>query len=345
MGRRPSSALIGAFVAGAVVLAVAAAIVLGGDRFFSRRTTYVAYFDGALDGLDVGAPVTFNGVRIGSVKDVRVDVDPEGASIRTPVLFDIDARRLHHARRGATLDAVIQRGLRARLEMQSLLTGQRAVALNFYPDTPARFVGSKRYPEVPTIPSRIDTLTRTLQNLPLDTLVAESVQAMRSIRTLAGSPELRAAFGKLDRVLTDVDGLVQTVNRRVDPLATSVEQTTVAARTTMADASAALAQITHAADAALADYRALARDARREVAHAGEEIGLLVGSVRTTLTDAQAVLAETRGVVGADSPVREDLTNALHEITKAARAVRTLADYLERHPEAVLVGKSPEARP
>ena len=346
MARQANSAVIGAFVIGAVLLAVAAVVALSDGRFWSHRTTYIAFFDGALDGLDVGAPVTFNGVRIGSVTDVRVVIEPDGTSIRTPVVFDIDARRLHNARGGkvalerdpAGLEEVIRRGLRARLEMQSFVTGQRAVALNFYPDTPARFVGSRRYPEIPTIPSSFDTLTRTLQNLPIETLVTETTRAMRSVEALASAPEIRGSAAKLDRLLADADSLVRTVNGRVDPLATSVEQTAVAARTTMADAQAALAQITPAATAALAEYQALAQEARKAVDHTDTEIGSVAAAARTTLADARTVL-------GDDSPVRDDLTNALREIAKAARSLRTLADYLDRHPEAIVTGKRQDAHP
>ena len=158
MGRKANQAIIGAFVLGAVLLAVAGVFVLSGDRFFfAPRKTHVAYFDGSLEGLDIGAPVTFNGVRIGSVTDVKVVIDADGASIRTPVFFDIDARRLHGVAGGTIrfeqdageLDRLIAHGLRARLELQSLVTGQLVVALNFYPNTPARLRGvSKRYGDV-----------------------------------------------------------------------------------------------------------------------------------------------------------------------------------------------------
>ena len=353
MARQTSSVVIGAFVLGAVLLAVAAAVVLSGGWFWRHGATHVAFFDGSLDGLDVGAPVTFNGVRIGSVTDVRVVIEPDGTSIRTPVVFEIDVRRLHEAGGGRLtvergphgLDGLIRRGLRARLEMQSVVTGQRVVALNFYPDTPARFIGSKRYPEVPTVPSTIDTLTRTLQSLPIDTLVAETIRAMRSVEALASAPEVRSALGKLDRVLGNVDALVRTVHGRVDPLATAVEETAAVARTAMADAQAAITRLAPAASDTLAEYQKLAQDARKAVAHTDAEIGSVAAAARTTLADAQGVLGDARGVLGDDSPVRDDLTKTLHEMTRTARALRTLADSLEQHPEALLLGKRRDERP
>ncbi len=336
MARKANQAIIGAFVLGAVLLAVAGVVVLGGGRFFHHTQTLVAYFDGSLEGLDIGAPVTFNGVKIGSVTDVRVVIDPRDASIRTPVFFKIDARRLHDGGGGRItlqgdfprLELLIEHGLRARLELQSLVTGQLVVALNFYPNTPLRLTGlSKRYPEMPTIPSSFDRLTRTLEKLPIETLVAETLRTMRSIGALVSAPEVKSALGKLDQVLSDVDGLVRDVNRQIDPLITTLDKTAVATRTTMAETQAALARLTPAASAVIADHQALAQDARKLVAHADARIESLSASVQTTLADAQSVLGE-------DSPVRYDLADALQEMTKAARSLRTLADYLDQHPEA-----------
>jgi phospholipid/cholesterol/gamma-HCH transport system substrate-binding protein len=351
VGQRANQAIIGAFVLGAVLLAVAGVVVLTGDRFFRHTRTFVAYFEGSLGGLDVGAPVTFNGVRIGSVTNLAVVIDPHDASIRTPVVFTIDAARLRDGngtklvggKELPKLDTLIARGLRARLELQSLVTGQLVVALNFYPATPIRLLGlSTHYPEMPTIPSSFDTLTRTLEGLPLETLVAQTTRTMRSVEALATAPEVRSALGKLDRVLSDVDGTVRDVRGRIDPLVTTVQGTAVAAQTTMADVQktmaemrSAIAQLTPPAGAAIADYQALAQDGRKLVAHLDAQVDALSGSL-------QAALADAHGVLGEDSPVRYDLTNALQEMTKAARSLRVLADELDRHPEALLRGKRPE---
>src|SRR5204862_8071890 len=89
VGHKASQAVIGAFVLGAVLLAVGGVVVLSGDRLFRDTQTVVAYFDGSLEGLDIGAPVTFNGVKIGSVTDLKVVIDPRDESIRTPVFFKI----------------------------------------------------------------------------------------------------------------------------------------------------------------------------------------------------------------------------------------------------------------
>jgi len=193
--------MIGAFVLGAVLLGVAGVVVLSGDRLFRDTQTVVAYFDGSLEGLDIGAPVTFNGVKIGSVTDLKVVIDPRDESIRTPVFFRIDAHHLHDAGGGRItfkqesrrLEVLIEHGLRARLELQSLVTGQLVVALNFYPSTSVRLRGwSKRYPEMPTIPSSFDTLTRRVENLPIEALVTETIGTMQSVKALVTAPEVKS---------------------------------------------------------------------------------------------------------------------------------------------------------
>jgi paraquat-inducible protein B len=351
VGRKANQAIIGAFVLGAVLLAVAGVVVLSGDRFFRDSQMVVAYFDGSLEGLDIGAPVTFNGVKIGSVTDLKVVIDPRDESIHTPVFFKIDARHLHDAgggrialkRESRRLELLIEHGLRARLELQSLVTGQLVVALNFYPTTPVRLTGrSKRYPEMPTIPSSFDTLTRRVEDLPIEALVTETIGTMQSVKALVTAPEVKSALGKLDRALSDFEGLVRTVNRQIDPLMTDLRETTVATRTTMAEAQAALAQLTPAAGAAIEEYRALGQDARKAVANADAQIVPLAASIEKAAAAADATLADARSVLGEDSPLRDELSESLQEITKAARSLRTLADYLDRHPEAVVVGKRPE---
>src|SRR2546430_1640804 len=104
----------------------------------------------------------------------------------------------------------------------------------------------------------------------------------------------------------------------------------------MAQAQEALARLTPAATATLADYQALAQDTRRFVANADAQLEILSTSV-------QQALADTHGVLGEDSALRYDLANTLQEMTKTAKSLRTFADYLERHPEALLRGKRRDA--
>jgi paraquat-inducible protein B len=57
------------------------------------------------------------------------------------------------------------------------------------------------------------------------------------------------------------------------------------------------------------------------------------------LEQTRKTLAEVEKVLGSDSALKQEAKQALEEIAAAARAIRALADYIERHPEALLRGK------
>src|SRR5437867_79968 len=361
MARKANPALIGAFVVGAVVLAVAALVVFGGGKFFRQTQAIVAYFDGSLKGIAIGAPVTFNGIKIGSVTDFKVVVDPKAATIRTPVFFEIDADRLQEAsgipitfHKGAPgLKLLVERGLRAQLELQSLVTGQLAVALNLYPDAPVRLTGlSKDYPEMPTIPSSLDKLTRTLENLPVDALIGDARETLSSITALASAPEIKTVLLSVNKAVTGFDALVQRVNGAVTPLMASIDKTMAnvdntlgTARDTMADLQRVAGRLGPVVEATLKDYQKLAVDTDAKIGPLVAAIQKTAASAETTLGQAQRTVANVDAALNDDSPLRYDLANALKEIQAAARSLRVLTDYLDQHPEAVVVGKRSNGAP
>jgi len=86
---------------------------------------------------------------------------------------------------------LINTGMRAQLVVQSLLTGQLAVALDFFPDKPARLRGLiKEYPEIPTIPSPFGELQKNISDIPLKKISMDLQESMESLKlTLKESRE------------------------------------------------------------------------------------------------------------------------------------------------------------
>ena len=164
MSSKANPSAIGAFVIGGLALAIGAVLVLGGGRFFEDSSTYVMYFDGSVSGLRIGAPVEFRGVQVGEVRDIIGTVNEE-LEIQIPVFVRFGGDRLRSTSEGAriadteqAIPILIQRGMRAQLELQSLVTGQFYIELDFHPESPARFLGDGVHREIPTIPSRMSEL-------------------------------------------------------------------------------------------------------------------------------------------------------------------------------------------
>jgi paraquat-inducible protein B len=65
----------------------------------------------------------------------------------------------------------------------------------------------------------------------------------------------------------------------------------------------------------------------------------MINTATAAIKEAEKVLEELQSTAKTDSVLLYRLTESLREVEKAARSLSTLADYLERHPEALLGGK------
>ena len=197
MAKQTSKTLIGGFVVGAVVLIVAGVLIFGSGKFFQESNRYVLYFRGSLKGLNVGAPVLFQGVQVGSIIDITIQANAEDLTSQIPVTIQILPKKFKVVRGKIRTDpyeninVLIERGLRAQLQLQSFVTGQLMIGLDYYPDTPVRLVGiDPEYPEIPTIPTPLETLSKTFRDLNLEELVARVMSAVKGIEKFVNSPEL-----------------------------------------------------------------------------------------------------------------------------------------------------------
>ena len=108
MNKKISPTLIGAFVVGAASLLVVAVIALGSGRLFRQTREFVLYFDNSVNGLRIGAPVKVKGVEIGSVKDIRLQLEASQEINKIPVIIEIDLNPVLASASGAlAVDALV----------------------------------------------------------------------------------------------------------------------------------------------------------------------------------------------------------------------------------------------
>ena len=335
MPRKANLALIGAFVVGAIALAVGGLIVFGGGKFFTQKQVFVAYFEESVKGLSIGSPVTFNGVKIGAVTDIKVVVDRDESKIWTPVFFEVEAdrfqdragHRIRFAHGAPNVKHLIDRGMRAQLDTQSFVTGQLAVSLDLHPGTPIRLTGRRpELPELPTVPSSAEKIARTLENLPLDEIAGSLKSALAGVDRLVNAPEVKSAISSLNAAAGQLAQLGRTLNADMKPLVADVTKTLDTTRD------------------ALKDAQKLVRDVDGQVAPLAESVQKTLGTARTTLDQAQDALGGVNGLVADGSPLQHELQATLKELSAAARSIRVLSDYLERHPDSLVFGKGKGGR-
>lgn len=173
MSRKVNKTAIGLFVVGALILLIIGIVIFGSGLLFKRTSKFILYFDGSVKGLSEGAPVMFRGVKIGIVKDITLIYEPKARTIMLPVVIEIEQGRIKGGPSFWELGGdkkMIELGLRAKLEVQSYLTGQLMISFDFYPDKPAELRGIlKQYPELPAFLRDIMKQYSELPTLPIST--------------------------------------------------------------------------------------------------------------------------------------------------------------------------------
>ncbi len=314
MSQKANPTLIGAFLLGASALIVTGLIVFGGGRFFTETSTYVAYFSESINGLNDGAPVNFRGVKVGLVRRIEVQLDAQDLSVKIPVYLELQRRRIREI--GGTIPEsdfipeLIERGLRAQLQLQSIVTGQLSVQLDIHADRPALYVETNgEFPEMPTIPSSMQEFTETMESLSIEDLVNDARHVLAGLKILVGSP--------------DLPGILTGVNQFVN--------------------SGELQDVVNHADAAIGEIQALVSNIDGRVGNLSASAEFTLAEVNQTLNGVQETLGVARqslSIAAVGSPMRYELERMLGELTAAARSIRLLAEYLERNPDSLLRGRS-----
>jgi paraquat-inducible protein B len=261
------------------------------------------------------------------------------------------------------LAALIKHGLRAQLQTESLVTGQLFVQLDLYPDLPVKdnLIDPATYlVEIPSIPTTMQEVTQAarkglakLADLPLEEIVVELEGALRGIEQLVNAPELREAISNLNVTLQGTKQLVQNLDAHVERVVSN-------ANTTMGSAATALGQVSRLA----ADAQQLVQRADKQVdrvatsatttlgsftklaQNADSQLGPLLTSLRETskaalgmMVNGQDTLTAVRIFLTPTAPIGYEFTKTLQELADAGRAIRVLANSLERNPNALLFGK------
>jgi paraquat-inducible protein B len=332
MAAKSNPKVIGGFVVGAIALLVAGVIAFGGGQYFAKKGKAVLYFDSAsMSGLDIGSPVTFRGVKIGAVTGIDINYDIDAQKLTIPVYVEIELDRIHVIR--GTQDsknvyALIDRGLRAQLVIQSMVTGQASIDLAFHPEMPAILVGGQeRMVELPTIPSSIDMLKANLSDvlariakLPLDEIGAKTLSTIDS-----------------------TNALMQNLNGEIAGVATSVRGVGDQATATLKDAQARLqledGEPMNNLNNTILDAQKLVNKVDGGIDPIIADANRLTAMTLSTMDEMKVTLEAARSAISPDSDLYFQLTRTLKEIQTTANSIRALADYVQRHPDALLLGK------
>lgn len=288
MSRGASPRAIGLFVLGGIALGVLSLLALGGAKLFNRGSTMTIYFDESLKGLRRGAPLTFRGVDIGEVTEIRAIYDNATGEVRVPVTVELrpgSVAMTDAAGNGAeTMAGLIARGLRARLDLQSLLTGQLLIALDFFPPPPGARVEPPPPGVIPSVPSTLANLQRTVDEALMG--APEIAHSLEQLVTSLGDLLSEANRGSLKETLASLANLAQKLGDPEGPTQKALSELPAL----ISDLRTSAAQL----PPLLAKLDGLASTGDARLAAVGEEVTAVAASLRKVTDQASVLLSENR---------------------------------------------------
>jgi paraquat-inducible protein B len=330
-----SPAFIGAFVIGAFALLIIGLLSFGGIGFFSKPQRFVVYFDESIHGLDVGSPVKLRGVRVGRVAALNIRYDEQSNRSVVSVVCEL-SRDVVTDPKGVVIDVakreqleqLVARGLRARLNVLGLATGLLYVELDFYnpKEYPANpNLGDDRYAVVPAVPSIISEFQAS---------IGEILSNVKRIDFATLSRELTGLLADARKQLAaaDVKGVVEQWKKtgaRFEALADAPE-----VKQTLANL-----------DKTLADLRGVLAKIDAQVEPTSESLAATLADARKAIDAFNQTAVEARRFISGTAGIGDDVAATLQQLGAAADAVSRLAEFLERNPNALIMGRPPRGAP
>jgi paraquat-inducible protein B len=316
MSEKPHTVAIGAFIVGAGLIALSLVIFLLGSQFGDKEKV-VMVFDGSVKGLNIGAPLALRGVQVGQVTDIEIILDEDSIELIMVVEADFHSKNIR--RRGSTdkdiTEELIERGLRAQLQTQSLLTGLLFIQLDFHPGSKLVLADiDSPYFQFPTVPTDLERITKKLQDIDISNLSNDLENVVDGINTFVNNEEFQGMPASIKTTLDSLTGLSNQLQQQLAITAPKLDKVLDGAATTVATANTELPKLS-----------ALVRDNLKV-------LNTAIAAFENTMDDLD-------GLVAYDSATMYRLNQALRELSLAGKAVQELANTLEEQPESLIRGK------
>ncbi len=323
MRNKVNPVAIGMFVMGAAILAVAAVIIFGAAKFFTHSEKCISFFSESVNGLDVGAPLKFKGVKIGKVESIRIGAHSEtmkNSSVAVVYSIDVDMLRRKMGDSNLQYDhwlkQQIAEGMRAKLNYQSIVTGMLYIEFDYLANPGEKYelrYGGTKFIEVPS------SLTG----------IAETAKAFQ---------ETIDNISKIDfeEIGKNANLLISNINSKLDALdVKSINDSAIAALNSV-NAVASDPSLKNA----ILDFDILMKDSSAFVQTAQGEFVELSAAAKKTFTNADSVLKSIDTIVMPQSPLRYELATLLRSVNQSVSSLSNLADYIQRNPSSLLTGKA-----
>lgn len=240
---------------------------------YANQTRLITYMTGDVSGLTPGAVVNVQGIQVGVVSAVTLEIDRLHGTTRVrvdmdvqPGRFDPTASNLTAAQTEETIRALVHNGMRAELGTASYVTGQKLITFANVPHAPpAEMAHDGNALVVPSAPGGLD----------------QTIAAVNDLATNLNKIPFKQIGDNLNKLLITTNGTL-----------------------------------------------------------GGPEMKKILQQLGQTLTSANTTLMMLNQGFGTDSDFQRGLQQLLQQTTSTEQSVQALTDYLNRHPQSLLLGRS-----
>jgi paraquat-inducible protein B len=334
--KRIDPRVIGSFVIGAIILSVAGLLFFGPGGFLTKTSSYVIYFDSSVKGLTIGSPVRFRGVKIGQIKEINVRAHPNEIKFYVPIVIEIEPSKFNIKEADQSIidmikttvgsdgpiSILIEKGLRAQMRLDSLVTGQLYINLDMFPNTPILLSGEKSdYPEIPTIKSSLGELSQVFEEVPLREISHRLVRIIEGVEKLISSEKIYDSLENFNKTTTQLNLFLKSMDKQLPLVVEDLKETLKNTRLTLQTIHSA---VTHVDD---------------KIEPLSEQFNQTAQSINDTALKTQVTIEQINRLSADDSKIMKQLSLTLKEINQTARAVRYLTTEIEHDPQILLRGR------
>ena len=319
MNKRGNLAAVGLFVFIIVAMTITMVLYIG-DRTFSgkEQQRFELLFDTSVKGLNIGAPVTLRGVKIGEVTSIRTKLYGEQQQLLNSVVIAIYLDSIvyegYDKKQGKLVDVLLDNGLAARLGLQSVLTGLLYVEVDMFgpPATPVHLISD--YPQIPTVPSNLEAIIQEFESVNFSELAENLSQTMHNLATFTSSEELL----NLVRVAS-------TAFERMDYMAGSTSESMAGIRVEFEEIASTM--------------QAMKQLLENQLPPTTKQLNKTMAEMQQSMERLQETLTVVEDTMASDSPILFQLEQSTRDFSRASRAIEELSEMLEQQPSSIFFGR------
>jgi paraquat-inducible protein B len=331
MSKKASPTLIGIFTLVGLLIGGAALVLFGAGKFLEKTSNIQLYFEKSADGLLVGSEVRFAGVRIGRVKSINVLIESKENRKIIPIIIELSAKDLEAV--GSTsgegidlateagVQKAVAQGLRARMKQQSFVTGQLNIEFDIVPDGKVLVFEPEvkpLYPVVPTIGTELDVIISSIRDGMKKLEGIDFTGMMMDLRDTLTSAKTQIEAMRMKEINDNLVGITDNVR--------------------VLTGNAKLTSAIDSMDAALKSFDSLAKKTDQGIDPLLEDMQKVMQQATEGLAKLQEASADISKVTNPRAPVLMRLQNVLEEAERASRAIKELANDLQRNPSTLIRG-------